>query len=472
MISNTGKGIVMSTYTKNVMSMLLVLAIMGSLLVYSVPPAADAVPPAAYSVPLAAYAVPPAASSVPPAAYSVPPAAYAVPPAAYSVPPAAYAVPPAAYAMHPGDYVYVKPDDDGGFAKDGGVENYGNDVGDDGSCAKADADEGLGYLEVCDDEGFYSVDSDAGEGNTITPASADEGNMFTAARAETVYTYTVAGGNATITGYSGPGGAVVVPGELDGYAVVSVAATAFRNNTALTSITLPASLANISNISNISNGSASTGAFEGCTNLAKVAFANAIPSSHADGQVGTIGVRGQADGGVDPIAQALGIATMPIDSVDALKGANPNFALGKEYRKNCQRCVTAYELRMRGYDVIAKPQPPTGNTMKCAIDAFDASFEHVNGKKELFASLATYPDGARFGIRQQWKGTEVGAPGHMYVAEKLGGKLRFYDPQNGDVDCSIYLGMARGEKFSYFRMDTADLKPGFDINIAVEARKP
>ena len=93
-------------------------------------------------------------------------------------------------------------------------------------------------------------------------------------------------------------------------------------------------------------------------------------------------------------------------------------------------------------------------------------------KKELLARLTAYPDGTRFGISQDWKGTAAGEPGHTYVAEKLGGKVLFYDPQNGDGDCSGYLDRARGNRFYYFQMNTADLRPGFDINIAVEARKP
>ena len=77
-----------------------------------------------------------------------------------------------------------------------------------------------------------------------------------------------------------------------------------------------------------------------------------------------------------------------------------------------------------------------------------------------------------FGISQDWKGKAAQEPGHTYVAEKMGGKVRFNDLQIGDRDCSGYLGSARGDDFHYYRMDKADLRPGFDINIAVEARKP
>lgn len=42
---------------------------------------------------------------------------------------------------------------------------------------------------------------------------------------------------------------------------------------------------------------------------------------------------------------------------DSLKGANPKYARGTQYGVNCQRCVQAYELRRRGYDVEALPKP-------------------------------------------------------------------------------------------------------------------
>ena len=82
-----------------------------------------------------------------------------------------------------------------------------------------------------------------------------------------VFLYTLDAGDATVTGYTGPGGSVVVPEKLDGYPVVSIGTSAFRNNTTLTSITFPASLTTIANGSNNSGG-----AFYGCSYLASVTF--------------------------------------------------------------------------------------------------------------------------------------------------------------------------------------------------------
>ena len=44
-----------------------------------------------------------------------------------------------------------------------------------------------------------------------------------------------------------------------------------------------------------------------------------------------------------------------LTSDENILATNPNYNLGLEYQQNCQRCVPAYEMRMRGFDVIAKP---------------------------------------------------------------------------------------------------------------------
>ena len=43
--------------------------------------------------------------------------------------------------------------------------------------------------------------------------------------------------------------------------------------------------------------------------------------------------------------------------LDDLKMTNPKYNINSpEYRQNCQRCVCAYEMRRRGFDVTAKPK--------------------------------------------------------------------------------------------------------------------
>ena len=71
--------------------------------------------------------------------------------------------------------------------------------------------------------------------------------------------YKTVSGGAEITGYSGKGGDVTIPDELDDRRVVSIDDDAFQNCTELTAITLPEYLREIGD-----------SAFEGCTKLTRV----------------------------------------------------------------------------------------------------------------------------------------------------------------------------------------------------------
>ena len=53
------------------------------------------------------------------------------------------------------------------------------------------------------------------------------------------YTYTTNAGQITITGYTGSGGAVTIPGTIDGLPVTSIGDNAFSGRTSLTKVTIP-----------------------------------------------------------------------------------------------------------------------------------------------------------------------------------------------------------------------------------------
>ena len=73
------------------------------------------------------------------------------------------------------------------------------------------------------------------------------------------WTYTVSDNQATITGYLGDGVEVEIPSVVDELAVVKVGNEAFKNNTSVTSITIPDSVTSIGD-----------GAFAWCTSLTSV----------------------------------------------------------------------------------------------------------------------------------------------------------------------------------------------------------
>ena len=56
------------------------------------------------------------------------------------------------------------------------------------------------------------------------------------------FTYTTNGGTITITGYTGPGGAVAIPENITGLPVTSIGIWAFAQCDDLTSVTIPNSV--------------------------------------------------------------------------------------------------------------------------------------------------------------------------------------------------------------------------------------
>jgi len=59
------------------------------------------------------------------------------------------------------------------------------------------------------------------------------------------FNYSVTSGNATITGYTGAGGSVVIPASIDGTPVTAIGHRAFYSGQSITSVTIPASVTSI-----------------------------------------------------------------------------------------------------------------------------------------------------------------------------------------------------------------------------------
>ncbi|HEU0008311.1 MAG TPA: leucine-rich repeat domain-containing protein [Verrucomicrobiae bacterium] len=87
-----------------------------------------------------------------------------------------------------------------------------------------------------------------------------------AAPVQAQFQYSTINGTITITYYTGPGGAVVIPDTIDGLPVTSIGNSAFSHCTSLTSVTIPDSVTNIGHL-----------AFYNCTNLTSVAIPNGVP---------------------------------------------------------------------------------------------------------------------------------------------------------------------------------------------------
>jgi hypothetical protein len=81
------------------------------------------------------------------------------------------------------------------------------------------------------------------------------------------FTYTINNGTVTITKYTGPGGAVTIPGTINGLLVTSIGNWAFNECTYLTGVTIPSSVSSIGDA-----------AFNYCTNLAGVTIPGRVTS--------------------------------------------------------------------------------------------------------------------------------------------------------------------------------------------------
>lgn len=146
-----------------------------------------------------------------------------------------------------------------------------------------------------------------------------------------------------------------------------------------------------------------------------------------------------------------------------LQATNPNFYDQKknpagEYKKNCQRCVMAYEARRRGFDVTASKRLFTGDTLPTmSPTGMPSVFEDKHGNppvpervagattadaiQEIERKMALYGDGARAIIsigRHADDGSRTG--GHVFIAEQRNGKTEFVDPQSGRANAMYNFG--------------------------------
>ena len=147
--------------------------------------------------------------------------------------------------------------------------------------------------------------------------------------------------------------------------------------------------------------------------------------------------------------QAIGTKGRTMSIERAAKGANPYYQGGAaEFTENCQRAVVAYEMRRRGYDVIASPtykgdilpttafvNSKTGRVYKRYMGAFKNAKSEMIGAKSPDTTLTnienkmkSFGDGARATLAFGWK---RGKTGHVINVEYKNGKVQYVDAQVG-----------------------------------------
>lgn len=151
---------------------------------------------------------------------------------------------------------------------------------------------------------------------------------------------------------------------------------------------------------------------------------------------------------------------------EAARKVNPHFAEGKKWQNNCQRCVSAYEMRRRGYDVQAKPimldkhgRPDTSDTLrKDWKKTFEnASWEQIRIDEDdlsvIREQMGKWGDGSRSQICVHWpNGWD-----HVFSAEQIDGRTVFIDSQNPDADATGYFNRLQRGYTMFARVDK--LKP-------------
>jgi len=177
----------------------------------------------------------------------------------------------------------------------------------------------------------------------------------------------------------------------------------------------------------------------------------------------------------------IGRLFQPLGMTLASKWSNPNHNVSSGYKRNCQRCVIAYELNRRGYRVEALPNEKNDgfnnrNNPKGYLSCFKGAIDRgvlVNKSTksaiiDIENIMAKYGDGARAFLRYS-KGKGIG---HVICVERRKGKTYFIDPQINDVDSGkvrerVEKNVANGG-MTIYRVD--DLKITDNVKNAVKKR--
>lgn len=171
---------------------------------------------------------------------------------------------------------------------------------------------------------------------------------------------------------------------------------------------------------------------------------------------------------------------------------NPNYSVDNAealgYRHNCQTCTMAYELRRRGFQIEAAPNPVAkGYTKRRDFDKFcsdksvawtdrwqnedgtSAKYQWSAGKlkantiadKQAFIQAQTAAEG-RYEIYCAWNSTSA----HVFIVERQkGGNLVWYDPQSGKTGGAdafrTYIKRMQKDKIGVLRVDDKLVNPKF-----------
>ena len=137
------------------------------------------------------------------------------------------------------------------------------------------------------------------------------------------------------------------------------------------------------------------------------------------------------------------------------------------YRENCQRCVWAYEMQRRGYDVEALPTykgddlPSYGNWMgivdgNLTREYIGIHYGQTKSNKSVVANatetMRGWGEGSRGIVRVCWSGTRNG---HVINVEYKNGKITGYDAQSGKTYTNLAQAL-KGSRLDYTQIIRTD----------------
>lgn len=174
---------------------------------------------------------------------------------------------------------------------------------------------------------------------------------------------------------------------------------------------------------------------------------------------------------ITTLKAALGSRGKPKSVADAVTGANPNHSYDyNEFSKNCQRCVVAYELRRRGYDVEALPTYEGDTLPRVAYQNKDkgtyeaywrGAFRHaktlnVGGTtsdaviQNITDKMHSFGNGSRAVVQIFYSG----GGGHVFNVENQGGRMVWVEAQTGKLkDIKSTMSVVKTSKVNMVRVD-------------------
>ena len=169
----------------------------------------------------------------------------------------------------------------------------------------------------------------------------------------------------------------------------------------------------------------------------------------------------------DNLNDAIGTRGQPMTMTEAYFDANPYYSDNyDDFSSNCQRCVFAYEMRRRGYDVEALPtyendEMPRGGNWQRAMSGMTVADvgKSTEGAtlKAIGDQMKDWGEGSRAILRLKWAG---GNSGHVINVEWANGKLNVWDAQSnsrltGEAYLKKYLHFTTLSRTQLYRTDNA-----------------